>query len=88
MLAAPRFSKGSEQAAIALIANIAARAKAVDDRETEVENELLDKLEIWQARTVSAYWNDGKSKQSLLQVAEPLPHKRHLGRNQAMRGPQ
>jgi hypothetical protein len=81
MLSSPRFTQEGARKADELIASIVSRAKDIDDKETDVEQELLDKLEAWRSRSVNAYWNDARVKDSLLQSAERAATQKALGRN-------
>jgi hypothetical protein len=81
MLSSPRFTQESARTAGKLIASIVSRAKDIDDKESEVEQELLDRLEVWQSRSLNAYWNDSRAKDSLLQSAERAATQKALGRN-------
>ena len=80
MLDTPRMSEEQVEAAAQAIDEIAQRAAAIDPAETRVRRELNHKLQEWEARQPSIYWNDHKSKVSLLQSAERAAVLRTLGR--------
>lgn len=80
MQSKPLVSSGAEAAARQLICLIAERARRIDDREAAVEDELNEKFAHWIGRSLSAYWNDWRPKESLLQSAERAAARRALGR--------
>lgn len=63
-----------------LIADVAARARAIDPLEVDVEQELKDRLNRWRRRAPSVYW-DKYNKDTLLQAAEEAAAKRASGRS-------
>jgi hypothetical protein len=74
------MSDDQVEAAGAVIEEITARAAAIDPTESRVRHELERKLHDWEARQPALYWNDRRSKQSLLQSAERAAALRTLGR--------
>lgn len=79
MLPAPIFDDEALARARDLIDRIAARARRVDQFETDVEDELKERLARWIRRAPQEYWNRF-SKASLLQGAEEAATKRAAGR--------
>lgn len=63
-----------------LIDQIVARANRIDAEETSVRAELQHRLEQWEARAPSYYWQDYQESRSLLQSAERVAWKKALGR--------
>jgi ATP-dependent helicase YprA (DUF1998 family) len=80
MQSKPFVSASAEAAARQLISLLAERAKRIDEREEAVEDELNEKLALWMGRSLNAYWNDWRPKDSLLQSAERAAARRALGR--------
>ncbi|NNC14836.1 DNA/RNA helicase [Corallococcus exiguus] len=81
MLDRPDLSAASPAELDAIIADLVARAQAVDATEKDVEAELKERLEMWRTRSPQQYWNDRMSRQSLLQSAERAATMRALGRS-------
>ncbi len=63
-----------------LIDQIVARANRIDPEEKSVRAELEHRLEQWEARAPSYYWQDYQESRSLLQSAERVAWKKALGR--------
>jgi hypothetical protein len=81
MLDRPDLSAADSADLEAIITELVARAKAVDDSEKDIEAELKERLEQWRTRAPQTYWNDRKPRQSLLQSAERAATMRALGRS-------
>ena len=58
----------------------AARAEAIDPLETEVRDELLERLRRWRRRAPQHYWRHNAPGASLLQSAEDAAARRASGR--------
>jgi hypothetical protein len=80
MQSKPLVSADAEAAARQLISLLAERARRIDQSEEAVEDELHEKLALWMGRSLNAYWNDWRPKESLLQSAERAAARRALGR--------
>lgn len=74
------MSDAQFEEASAVIDEIVARAHDVDPSETTVGAELRRRLQEWEARQPSQYWNDYDVSRSLLQSAERAAAQRALGR--------
>jgi hypothetical protein len=81
MLENPALTQDAEDAALVLIDQIAARAAAIDPLETDVRDELLDRLRRWRRRAPQHYWKHMNPTTSLLQSAEDAAAKRASGRS-------
>lgn len=77
MLDSPELNEDVISQAQALIERIAARAERVDQRETSVKEELLERLRRWERRKPRQYW--AKPAESLLQGAENAAARRAIG---------
>lgn len=80
MLDSPALTQDAEDEALRLIDRIAARAEAIDPLETDVRDELLDRLRRWRRRAPQHYWRHNSPATSLLQSAEDAAAKRASGR--------
>jgi hypothetical protein len=78
MLDSPDLNDDARDVAEDLIDRIAARAARIDPLETEVKDELLDRLRKWVRRKPQYYWS--RRTPSLLQAAEEAAAKRAAGR--------
>lgn len=78
MLDSPDLDDGAQAAAEALIERIAERARRLDPLETEVADELRERLQRWVRRRPRHYWQ--KPRESLLQSAEEAAARRASGR--------
>lgn len=78
MLQVPVLNDAAIDAAEVLIAQVALRAGRVDPLETDVEQELRDRLNRWVRRDPRRYWH--RSNDTLLQSAEEAAAKRAAGR--------
>ncbi|MFN3352695.1 MAG: helicase-related protein [Brevundimonas sp.] len=76
----PALTPEAEDAAITLIDRIAVRAAAIDPLETEVREELLDRLRRWRRRAPTHYWRHNDPAASLMQSAEDAAARRAAGR--------
>lgn len=81
MLESPVLTQDAEDEALLLIERIAARAAAVDPLETDVRDELLDRLRRWRRRAPRFYWRNRDPASSLLQSAEEAAARRASGRS-------
>ena len=70
MLDSPRMNDKAEDMAMKVIDRIVERAARIDPDETGVRKELERRLDRWISRSPEVYWNDFKSRRSLLQDAE------------------
>lgn len=80
MLDSPALTQHAEDEALRLIDRIAARAEAIDPLETEVRDELLERLRRWRRRAPQHYWRHNAPGASLLQSAEDAAARRASGR--------
>lgn len=80
MLDRPRIADAPDEAIKRIIDLIAGRAGRIDPEETEVRQELERLIEKWKASNALRYWDDYRSKSSLLQSAERVAKLRALGR--------
>lgn len=79
MLGSPDLDDVAIKTAEAHIERIAERARRVDPLETEVRDELHERLQRWVRRSPRHYWS--KPKESLLQSAEEAAARRAAGRS-------
>ena len=79
MLDSPRIDATNEAAVSRIVDEITARARDVDETETDVKAELLRLVGVWKAREPEQYWNDYAPRKSLLQSAERAAAKRTMG---------
>lgn len=79
MLEKPNLDADAEEAAELLIDRIALRASRIDPLETDVRDELMERLRRWARRKPQFYW--ARPTQSLLQSAEEAAARRAAGRN-------
>jgi hypothetical protein len=78
MLNSPDLQGDAISAAEDLIAQVADRARRIDPFETEVEDELIERLRRWARRRPVQYW--AQPNQSLMQAAEVAAARRAAGR--------
>lgn len=79
MLVSPAGISAHQQKIDELIDLIVDRAKVIDRREIDVEDELHRRVQIWEARHPEEYWHEFKPGKSLLQSAERAAARRALG---------
>lgn len=78
MQAMPDLQGDAVSAAEDLIARVAERARRIDPLETDVEDELIERLRRWARRRPAQYW--AQPNQSLMQSAEGAAARRAAGR--------
>ncbi len=78
MLTNPDLDDDALDAAEVLIGQVAERARRIDPLETDVEDELLERLRRWKRRKPAMYW--AQPSQSLMQAAEFAAARRAAGR--------
>lgn len=79
MMRSPVLDDRAHEEAEKLIRKVADRARRVDEDETDVEEELLNRLARWVRRAPQQYWSK-YAQSSLLQGAEEAATKRASGR--------
>lgn len=82
LLERPVLDQSVRDEALALIDRIAARARRVDELETDVRDELVERLDRWMRRKPSVWWlNPFRKEPALLQDAERAAALHAAGRN-------
>lgn len=81
MLGAPTLDRLPDAELQSILTAVSARADRIDGAGSTVKQELLEKLKAWRARDLKHYWQDRKSRKSLLQSAEKAATMQALGRS-------